>query len=72
MHAQFGLVLDALEGKLPKVAEHLEAAQADILAFTAFPKGLWRQVWSNNPRSGSTGKSAAAPTWSAFSRTVPR
>ncbi len=50
VHAQFDRVLDALEGKLPKVADHLEAARADILAFTAFPKGLWRQVWSNNPQ----------------------
>ena len=36
-------------GKLPKVAEHLEAARADMLAFTAFPKEVWRQIWSNNP-----------------------
>ncbi|MET3946828.1 hypothetical protein ABIB49_001527 [Arthrobacter sp. UYCu512] len=26
------------------------AALADVLAFTPFPKGLWRQVWSNNPQ----------------------
>jgi len=31
------------------VAEHLENARADILAFTAFPKEVWRQIWSNNP-----------------------
>jgi transposase-like protein len=31
------------------VAEHLETARADILAFTAFPKEVWRQIWSNNP-----------------------
>ena len=37
------------DGKLPAVAEHLEAARDDILAFTAFPKELWRQIWSNNP-----------------------
>jgi putative transposase len=43
-------VLDALAEKLPRVADHLEAAREDILAFTAFPKGLWRQVWSNNPQ----------------------
>jgi transposase-like protein len=42
-------VLDALGDKLPKVAEHLEAARADVLAFTAFPKEVWRQIWSNNP-----------------------
>ena len=35
--------------KLPAVAEHLDAARADILAFTAFPKEIWRQIWSNNP-----------------------
>ncbi len=49
VHAQFDRVVDALTGKLPDVAEHLETARADILAFTAFPKELWRQIWSNNP-----------------------
>ena len=49
VHAQFDRVLDALAGKLPAVADHLEAARADILAFTAFPKEIWRQIWSNNP-----------------------
>jgi transposase-like protein len=36
--------------KLPAVAEHLDAARADILAFTSFPKAIWRQIWSNNPQ----------------------
>jgi len=27
----------------------LDGARADILAFTAFPKAHWRQIWSNNP-----------------------
>ena len=49
VHAQFDRVLDALAEKLPRVAEHLETARADILAFTAFPKEIWRQIWSNNP-----------------------
>jgi transposase-like protein len=31
------------------VAEHLENAREDILAFTAFPQEIWRQIWSNNP-----------------------
>ncbi len=35
--------------KLPTVHAHLDAARADVLAFTAFPKEIWRQVWSNNP-----------------------
>jgi transposase-like protein len=49
VHAQFDRVVDALDEKLPKVAEHLEEARADILAFTTFPKEIWRQIWSNNP-----------------------
>jgi putative transposase len=49
VHAQFDRVLYALADKLPRVAEHLEAARADVLAFTAFPKEVWRQIWSNNP-----------------------
>jgi putative transposase len=49
VQAQFDRVLDALADKLPKVAEHLEAARVDVLAFTAFPKEVWRQIWSNNP-----------------------
>jgi putative transposase len=50
VHAQFDRIVDALADKLPVVAEHLETARSDILAFTAYPKELWRQVWSNNPQ----------------------
>src|SRR5277367_4537709 len=34
----------------PDAAAHLDAARDDILAFTAFPREVWRQVWSNNPQ----------------------
>jgi transposase-like protein len=50
VHAQFDRVLDTLGEKLPAVAEHLDQARADVLAFTGFPKQVWRQVWSNNPQ----------------------
>jgi len=50
VHAQYDRVLNALAEKLPKVAEHLEQNRADVLAFTAFPKEIWRQIWSNNPQ----------------------
>jgi putative transposase len=43
-------LLDALEAKFPKAAEHLDAAQHELLAFTAFPREIWRQIWSNNPQ----------------------
>jgi len=49
VHAQFDRVVDALAEKLPAVAEHLQDARADILAFTPFPKEVWPQIWSNNP-----------------------
>jgi transposase-like protein len=50
VHAQFDRIVDALTDKLPAVAAHLDTARADILAFTAFPKAIWRQIWSNNPQ----------------------
>jgi putative transposase len=50
VHAQFDRVLDTLHSKLPAVAGHLDQARADILAFTGFPKAIWRQIWSNNPQ----------------------
>jgi putative transposase len=49
VQAQFDRIVDALADKLPHVAEHLEDARAEILTFTAYPKDLWRQIWSNNP-----------------------
>lgn len=48
VHAQYDRLLTEVE-RLPAVRDHLEAARADVLAFTAFPQGLWRQIWSNNP-----------------------
>jgi transposase-like protein len=50
VHAQFDRVLDALTEKFPQVAAHLDAARADVLAFTVFPGEIWRQIWSNNPQ----------------------
>lgn len=49
VHAQYDKMLDTLTGKLPGVVDHLDAARADVLAFTGFPKEVWRQIWSNNP-----------------------
>ena len=49
VHAQFDRLLDYVEDRLPEVHDHLDAARADILAFTTFPKDVWTQIWSNNP-----------------------
>ena len=49
VHAQFERLLDYVEDRLPEVHAYLDAARADILAFTTFPKDVWTQIWSNNP-----------------------
>jgi putative transposase len=50
VRAQHGQVVAALEAKLPAAAAHLDEAREDILAFAAFPREVWRQIWSNNPQ----------------------
>jgi putative transposase len=50
VRAQHAQVVTALEAKFPQAAAHLDDAREDILAFTAFPREIWRQVWSINPQ----------------------
>ena len=47
---QFDRLLEQTSERLPEVADHLAAAREVLLAFTAFPKEIWRQIWSNNPQ----------------------
>jgi putative transposase len=49
VHEQYQRVLAQLEDRFPAAAQLLEEAGPDLLAFTAFPTSLWRQIWSNNP-----------------------
>jgi transposase-like protein len=50
VHTQFDRVVAALAEKYPDAAEHLDTARAELLAFTAYPREIWRQIWSNNPQ----------------------
>jgi putative transposase len=50
VRAQHAQVVQALEARLPQAAAHLDQARDDILAFAAFPREVWRQIWSNNPQ----------------------
>src|SRR3954454_21387845 len=50
VHAQYTRVVATIEAKFPDAATHLDDARADLLAFTAFPREIWRQIWSNNPQ----------------------
>jgi transposase-like protein len=48
--AQHARIVDQLAQRFPAAAELLADAAGDLLAFTAFPKEHWRQIWSNNPQ----------------------
>jgi len=49
VHAQHAQVVKQLETRFPQAAAMLDEAGCELLAFTAFPKAVWRQIWSNNP-----------------------
>ena len=48
--AQYERVVAGLGEKYPAAAEHLDAAREELLAFTGYPREIWRQIWSNNPQ----------------------
>lgn len=50
VRTQMASVIAGLDEKFPAAAEHLAAARDDLLAFTAFPREVWKQIWSNNPQ----------------------
>jgi transposase-like protein len=49
-HAQHARVVTQLTDRFREAAHLLADAGPEILAFTAFPKQHWRQIWSNNPQ----------------------
>jgi putative transposase len=49
VYEQHARVVEQLSGRFPEAAALLEEAACDLLAFSAFPKEHWRQIWSNNP-----------------------
>jgi putative transposase len=46
---QWRRVADGFRSRYPRLAELLDAAEEEVLAYLAFPPEHWRQVWSNNP-----------------------
>src|SRR5215211_2433826 len=68
--ARLGEVLDRFRGPLPKLAQLLEGAEEDLLAFYRFPAAHGRSCARPTRSSGSTRRSAAAPTSSASSPTM--
>ncbi|HET8645781.1 MAG TPA: IS256 family transposase, partial [Vicinamibacteria bacterium] len=46
---QWRRVADGFRPRYGRLAELLDEAEADVLAYLAFPAAHWRQVWSTNP-----------------------
>ncbi len=68
VHAQYDRIIDALTEKLPKVAEHLDGARADLLAFTGFPKQSAADLVEQPARTAQQGD----PSTHRRSRDLPR
>jgi putative transposase len=46
---QWRRVADGFRDRFPRLADLLDDAEADVLAYLTFPAEHWRQIWSNNP-----------------------
>jgi putative transposase len=46
---QWRRVADGFRPRFPKLAELMDGAEEDVLAYAAFPAEHWQKVWSNNP-----------------------
>ena len=46
---QWRRVADGFRLRFPKLAELMDGAEDDVLAYAAFPVEHWQKVWSNNP-----------------------
>jgi putative transposase len=55
VRAQYDRVVTAIAERFPAAAEHLDDGREELLAFTAFPREIWRQIWSNNPGAAEQG-----------------
>lgn len=42
-------VADGFRTRFPKLAQLLNDAEDEVLAYLGFPREHWRQIWSNNP-----------------------
>jgi transposase-like protein len=46
---QWRRVADGFRERFPKLAQLLDDAEAEVLAYLTVPRAHWRQVWSTNP-----------------------
>ncbi|GAA1579035.1 IS256-like element IS1081 family transposase [Dactylosporangium maewongense] len=50
VQAQYTRTVTTLAERFPDAADHLDDAREELLAFTTFPRVIWKQIWSNNPQ----------------------
>lgn len=48
-HQQWRRVAEGFRGRFAKLAELMDEAEEDVLAYAMFPKEHWQKIWSNNP-----------------------
>jgi putative transposase len=48
-HQQWRRVADGFRCRFPKLADLMDEAEEDVLAYAAFPTEHWQKIWSNNP-----------------------
>jgi putative transposase len=46
---QWRRVAESFRPQFGRLAQLMDDAEADVLAYLAFPQAHWRQIWSNNP-----------------------
>jgi putative transposase len=46
---QWRTVADTFRERYPRVAQLLDDAEGEVLAYLAFPAEHWQKIWSNNP-----------------------
>jgi transposase-like protein len=49
VETQFDEITTMLERQFPVIADMLQDARADLLAFSSFPAAHWKKIWSTNP-----------------------
>jgi transposase-like protein len=65
-------VADAQRDGAPKIAEPMDAARDDALAYPAFPTEHWLRVSSTNRLERLDGEIKPAPTWLGSLATIGR
>ena len=46
---QWRRVAEGFRPRFPRLAQLMDEAEEDVLAYLSFPPDHWRQIWSNNP-----------------------